>query len=180
MMVSPIVDQKLSISNNFDKEMEQMKYNLFWKLIFVGCLLLVFLTSCQIFSRESTSCEDLEGNCLELYFDGENCTFKGPTEIKSGHFTLLFYNQLEEGEATVNFLQHTGDETIQDAIEFIGEEPTRKHHPRWTVELDTWNPIPAGEIALWEGDLDPGTYHMVCVNLDPVGGWFGTGVIVEQ
>jgi hypothetical protein len=28
------------------------------------------------------SCEDVEGNCLELTFDGEGCTYEGPTDLK--------------------------------------------------------------------------------------------------
>jgi hypothetical protein len=32
----------------------------------------------------------------------------------------------------------------------------------------------------WEGNLEPGTYTMICANTTPFGVWFGTGLIVED
>lgn len=32
-------------------------------------------------------------------------------------------------------MRHTGDETIQDMIDYIGEEPTTKHHPNESLHL---------------------------------------------
>ena len=43
-------------------------------------------------NQNLTSCQEVEGACLELSFDGEICAYKGPTEIKSGAVTLLFLN----------------------------------------------------------------------------------------
>lgn len=127
---------------------------------------------------EPPSCEEVEGNCLELTFDGESCTYKGPTDLKAGPVTLFFHNE-SEGRAAVNLLAHTGDETIQDAIDYIGEEPTTKHHPGWTRELGTWRTVSPDESHTWEGVLEPGIYHMVCASFSE-GGWFGTGLTVED
>jgi len=123
--------------------------------------------------------EKVEGICLELTFDGESCAYEGPTHLKTGPVTLLFHNK-SGGNAAVNLVVHTGNQTIQDAIDYIGEEPTTKHYPSWTRELGTWRSVPPGESHTWEGVLEPGIYHMVCARLKPLGGWFGTGLVVED
>jgi len=35
----------------------------------------------------------------------------------------------------VNLVRHIGDETIQDVIDIIGEEPSKAHAPSWTVDI---------------------------------------------
>ena len=67
---------------------------------------------------EPTSCEKGQGNCLEISFDGEICTYESPTDIKAGPVTLLFLNEGEQ-DAAVGLLQHYGDKTVQDAISYI-------------------------------------------------------------
>ena len=116
---------------------------------------------------------------LQLTFDGESCTYEGPTELTAGPVELLFHNE-SEGRAAVNLVRHTGDETIQDIIDYIGEEPTTKHHPSWTVELGTWRIIGPDETHRWEGELEPAIHHMVCARLSPIGAWFGTGLTVRD
>jgi hypothetical protein len=116
---------------------------------------------------------------MELSFDGESCTYEGPTDFKKGWVTLLFINE-SEGRAAVNLLRHRGDYTIQDMIDFIGEEPSTLHHPYWSVELGTWKPIAPGESYAWKEILTPGIHTMVCARLSPRGAWFGTGLTVED
>ena len=128
---------------------------------------------------EPTSCEEVEGICLDLTFDGENCTYEGPTEFTSGP-VILFFNNRSEGSAAVNFLMLLEGKTIEDVIEDIGEEPTTKHAPSWSRELGTWHPIPPGRSHLWEGELESGSYFMVCARLTPLGVWLGTGLTVED
>ncbi len=82
--------------------------------------------------------------------------------------------------AAVNFLKHRGDETIQDAIDHLGEEPSKKHHPSWMRELGTWLGVKPGDIHRWNGSLDPGIYTMVCARTSPLGVWHGTGLTVED
>jgi hypothetical protein len=115
----------------------------------------------------------------QLSFDGESCTYEGPTELTAGPVTLLFINESKE-RAAVNLLKHTGDETIQDMIEYIGEEPTTKHHPSWTRELGTWKPVLPGESYTWRGILESGTHTIGCARLNPLGVWFGGGFVVKD
>lgn len=173
-----------------------MKTSLLWKRFLIGCLLLTLLTGCATAAPETPtpeptatpvpptdtpepiSCEEVEGNCLELTFDGESCTYEGPTDLKTGPVTLLFLNE-SEGRAAVNLVRHTGDETIQDMIDYIGEEPSTGTAPTWTRGLGTFQVIRSGESHTWEGVLEPGIHTMVCAS-PQYGIWFGTGLTVED
>jgi hypothetical protein len=138
---------------------------------------------------ELPSCEQVEGTCLELIFDGKSCTYVGPSEIKSGPVTLLFFNDIEEtGDgsrpsdyyAHVNLLRHMEDKTIQDMIDYLGEEPSTKHHPSWSWELGTWKPIAPGDAQTWKGVLELGIHTLVCARINPFGVWYGGGFTVED
>ncbi len=137
---------------------------------------LVLITACAAGAAGDEAVRDGE---LILTFDGESCTWQYPTVLKAGPVTLLFFNE-SEGSAAVNLVRHTGDETIQDMIDYIGEEPSTKHYPSWTQELGTWKSVPPGESLTWEGVLEPGIYTMGCARLEPLGGWYGGGFTVED
>lgn len=127
-----------------------------------------------------TSCQEVAGSCLELTFDGESCTYQGPTEIKTGHVTLIFLNE-SEGGASANMVRHTGDETIQDMKDTFVEEPSTGHAPAWTIDIQgVWRAAPAGESHYWEGILEPGIHTLVCARFTPSGVWFGGGLTVEN
>jgi hypothetical protein len=135
---------------------------------------------------EPTSCEEEEVTCLELTFDGESCTYEGPTLLKPGPVMLYFHND-SEGPAGMNLGKHTGDETIQDYIDYRGEEPWTEKGPSWVLPLGVYRRVPASGSQRWEGDLEPGTYSMVCVELPREGTfggtyttWFGTGLTIED
>jgi hypothetical protein len=65
-------------------------------------------------------------------------------------------------------------------IDYIGEEPTARHHPSWSEELGTWRGVPAGEIHTSEGVLEPGVYTMVCADISLMLAWSGAGLIGED
>jgi hypothetical protein len=122
----------------------------------------------------------VEGICLWLSFDGESCTYEGPTALKAGPVTLIFINESEDG-AGVDLVRHTGDETIQDMIDYIGEEPSTRPRAYWTRELRTYMKVYSGESLTWEGVLEPGIHTMICAKFEnDFGAWFGTGLTVED
>lgn len=126
-------------------------------------------------ASESRYCEDVSGNCISLYFDGESCIFDSPVEIKTGTVTLIFINE-SEGLAAVNLMRHNEDKTIQDMIDiFEEEEPSTKHAPGWVHSLGPWYSTPSGERDVWEGVLEPGIHTIVCGQLSPFGVWYGGG-----
>ena len=127
-----------------------------------------------------TSCEEVEGDCLEISFDGETCTYKGPTDIKPGSVTLLFLNE-SEGGALAGLVRHKGDKTIQDMKDRFVEEPITEHGTPWTIPINLpWRGVPPGESYVWEGDLESGIHALVCARITPYGVWFGAGFSVEK
>lgn len=81
---------------------------------------------------------------MHLTFDGESCIFEGLIYLKAGPATLYFHNDSDQ-IAAVNLLRHTGGETSQDVIDYLGEEPSSKKAPPWTVKYDTWQAKLPGE-----------------------------------
>jgi len=129
-------------------------------------------------TAEPTSCEEVDGNCLELTFDGKSCTYEGPKELQSGPVVLVYINKSEQ-LANVALNQHTGDETIQDAIDHFGESPSPKPCPAWKRDIVRTFVLP-GDAYFWEGKLEEATYHMVCYQEgSPLKVWFGTGLMVH-
>lgn len=116
---------------------------------------------------------------MHLTFDGESWIFEGPIHLKAGTATLYFHNNSDR-IAAVNLLIHTGSETSQDVIGYLGEEPSTKKAPPWTVKYDTWQAKLPGEKHTWTGDLERGNHHMVWVHISPWGVWFGTELEVVQ
>jgi len=189
-MVSPI-----NLYSNMVEREVKMKTYLFWKRFLIVCFFLVLLSGCATAAPEApttqqtatslsptdillpTSTEEVEGIHLSLTFDGANCNYEGPTEFAPGPVTLYFNNK-SEGNAAVNFLMLLDGKTIEDVIEYNGEEPTTKHHPTWSRELGTFQRIAPGEIQHWEGELEPADYFMVCVSFT-LGVWLGTGLTVR-
>ena len=58
--------------------------------------------------------------------------------------------------------------------------PYTGHRPPWARELGTWEPVPAGKSQYWIRDLSPGTYFMVCAQMQPLLVWDGTGLTVAE
>ena len=124
--------------------------------------------------------EGVEDGVLRLTFDGESCTYEGPTALTAGPVALVFLNESEE-RAGVNLMRHRGNETIQDMIDYIGEEPSLVTQPPWVHDdYGVWRSIHAGESYRWEGDVEPGVHSMVCIRAQPKFVWFGTGLTVED
>ena len=136
-------------------------------------VLALLLTAC------GGSDEGAEDGPLRLTFNGESCTYEGPTELTAGPAALIYLNE-SEAAAAVNLVILDEGKTVQDIIDNLGPEPATGHHPSWSHELGTWRRVAAGESQHWEGDLEPGIHAMVCASLSPYGVWFGTGLTVED
>ena len=156
-------------------------------LLMVGAVVIV-AAACGGDDADGVEAPDVS---LSITFDGENCTYEGPTELKAGPVTIEFVSAVDEpaeGDGKtwpfkVNLLRHTGDETIQDMIDYIGPGPSRVPHPSWTFEVRprTWDlPVLPGQTVTWEGNLEPGIYSMVCAEGFHGRVWFGTGLTVED
>jgi hypothetical protein len=122
----------------------------------------------------------VEGTCLCLSFDGENCTYEGQTEFAAGPVTFLFFNE-SEGDAGAALLRHHGDKTIQDMLDTFVDGYSEVLRPAWVSLVDpTLRYVPPGESYTWEGVLDPGIHTALCAPAGHVGVWFGAGLTVED
>jgi hypothetical protein len=131
---------------------------------------------------EPPSCAEVEGNCLVLTFDGESCTYQGPTELRAGPVTLVFRNESDVVAAS-KLLRLWGDKTSQDLIEYYGEGPFTHSAPPWsaTVLPGIREPIGVGGSHRWEGTLEPGIHGWVCGGFMPdFTGWLGAAFTVEE
>ena len=185
-----------------------MRISLFRKRFLIGCLLLALLAACGTAepdtptpeptattapptstpipptdtsapaTPETTSCNDIEGNCLLLTFDGENCTYEGPPELKAGPVTLVFRNESElPTKRHLNRL--IGDATAQDWSDFLGEDPTRDDWPTWALNVARDWAYP-GQSHIWEGVLMPGIHTLSCGTDPPRDSWYGDTFRVEE
>lgn len=125
----------------------------------------------------TTTTEGTKAVPLSLKFDGESCTYEGPTELTAGPVELTFFNE-SDGVAAVNLREILEGKTVKDVIEYNGPEPWSKQAPSWTRAIGTLRQIPPGESQHWEGDLEPAGYFMVCIDW-PAAVWLGTGLRVE-
>ena len=106
-------------------------------------ILVLFLVGCGASEAETT---------LQLTFDGESCTYEGPTTLKAGLVTLLFLNE-SDGWAGTNLVMPLGDKTLQDLIDLFGEEPSQQHAPSWSFSIPgVWKEINAGEEIIKYGE----------------------------
>ena len=115
---------------------------------------------------------------LPVNFDGEGCTYDGPAELAAGPAELSYTN-LSDGNAWIALNRHTGDATIQDAIDHFGESPSSTECPSWKHDVIRAFVKP-GETRSWGVDLDAALYHMVCYLRSPLSVWFGAGLTVTE
>jgi len=157
-----------------------------WNGFLIGCLLLAFITGCTTATPEmptppeptpmQISCEEVEGNCIELTFYGDSCVYKGPEQFIKGPATFIFINESDIPYAA-NMIRLLKDKTYQDLIDHQGEEPSSKHHPSWSVEIPgIWKYVASGHV--WTGDLEPGIHAMACGGR--LGIWLGGGFTVVE
>ena len=149
-----------------------------------NCLVVFFVLYLFVFtgctSTEPPSCKEIEGNCLELAFDGESCTYQGPAEIKASPVTLLFFNESKTTAIGV-LLKLDDDKTIQELDEYHGEgDPSTKPPPAWITVLTSEVYVPAGKNSTWKGSLESGIHALACVTYSPNAGWRGAPLIVTE
>ena len=124
-------------------------------------------------------CGGDDDRVMRLEFDGSSCNYDGPSELTPGPIELEFLNE-GDGKGSVAFVRHTGDHSIQDMIDYMGDQPSTLHAPGWAVHLGTWEPVSSGHTYHWDGNLVEGVYTVVCGDRTPFHMWFGGGLTVSE
>jgi len=155
------------------------------KGLLIGCLLLAFITGCTTVTPEmptpeptpmQISCEEVEGNCIELTFYGQSCVYEGPEQFNQGPVTFIFINE-SDIPYTANMIRLLEDKTFQDLIDYVGEEPSSKHAPSWSSGYPgVWKYVASRHV--WTGDLELGIHAVVCAGR--LGIWRGGGFTVVE
>jgi len=127
----------------------------------------------------TTTTEALPVVPMTLTFDGEGCTFDGPTELTPGPVEYTFVNE-SEVPAVQNFIEVLEGMTHDDMIVSNGPEPFTGHAPSWTRGLGTWWTTEVGASDSWELWLRPGSYFMVCGSAEPLLAWNGPWLTVAE
>ena len=131
-------------------------------------------------TAEPTTTEAVEVLSLRLTFDGESCIYEGPTVLAAGPVELLFLNESERF-ATAHISMLTGDETLQDMLDYVGDPPS-PFEPPWATRVNAWHPVNPGKTSTWEGDLEASIHTVACIDThmtDGGGAYFATGLTVE-
>jgi hypothetical protein len=186
-----------------------MKINIQGKQILLVCLALVLLTGCAAAETanpeptftplpptsipeptvtplpptatlEPRSCEDVDGNCIDVSFDGEECTYSGPEFVQPGPVMFVYHNQ--SGGVTGMVLGRLEEgKTWDDVLDGLGPPGTERTVVLpfliWMMELETQS----GESSAQEMDITAGTYYWVCYkDAWPIPVWAGATLIVEN
>lgn len=147
-------------------------YSPLFILIIISIIAFLLLAAC---TSDDAGVED---GVLRFTFDGEDCIYEGPTTLKAGPVTFVFVNE-SEGLAEVVVPMLDEDKTIQDMIDYIGEEPSTGSAPYWAQLIILERADPGESLSLTEV-LEPGIYTPGCGRVEPFGAWFGTGLTVEE
>jgi hypothetical protein len=131
-------------------------------------------------TEPTTTTVAVEVLLLRLTFDGESCIYEGPTVLTAGPVELVFLNESERW-ATADISRLTGNKTVEDMIEYMGDPPS-PYEPPWAERVTHWHPVNTGKTSTWEGNLEAGIHITSCIELFSGGGsgaYFATELTVE-
>jgi hypothetical protein len=174
-----------------------MKTHLQVKPLVLVCLGLVLLTGCAAAETatpeptlppspptatlEPTSCKDVDGSCIEVWFDAQECSHTGPEFAQPGPVTFIFRNQSSES-AVLLLAKLDEDKTWNDVLDYLGPPGSKvSEGPSWATMLDGSYAKPDESIML-HATFDIGTYYWIChINSPPpVSVWAGATLTVED
>ncbi len=111
---------------------------------------------------------------IQLTFDGEQCTYEGPSVLSAGQgqVEVVYHNQSSE-DAWFNFARLDEDKTTQDMIDYIADDPTA-NVPSWTVSVWAQTKIPANSSSTpVPRTVTAGLHNLACGTGTPQYAYFG-------
>ena len=119
---------------------------------------------------DGTEVAGSDSRLLQLTFDGEQCTYEGPSELSAGEIEIVFHNESSE-DIGFEFVRLDEGRTTQDMIDYLAEEAFR---PPWTVDVWFQNRISANASSIpAPRTLQPGLHTLACSTWTPPQGYFG-------
>jgi hypothetical protein len=119
----------------------------------------------------------VEGPCLEIRFDGGNCSHVDPEILPAGDITLIFSNYHNRD---IGFDLEILDEgmTWDNMSAYMGPSPSNAFQPSWSQDVAAAGASPGGSTSR-NTTLAAGTYISVCWHNNPHLTWLGGELIVE-
>jgi hypothetical protein len=137
------------------------------------------LLGCAATGEESL-CDDVDEPCLEIQFDGTNCEFAMPAELRAGTYTLIFANN-SDGDAQTELGRPLNGKTLEDVEAYFLGLPTGDG-PSWVQPVGLWGSSMtiSGGSQTFRRPLQAGDYAVTCFRIDPHYAIYGGGFTVEE
>lgn len=119
-----------------------------------------------------------ESRVLQMTFDGQQCTYEGPSALSAGEIEITYHNQsAERGWAWFGRLDE--GRTIQEIIDYTADPPTQ-NSPTWTTGLWIQLSIFANSSSTPDTVIvEPGLHALLCGTWTPsYAGYFGSPLTV--
>ena len=102
-----------------------------------------------------------DSRLLQLTFDGEQCTYEGPSVLSAGEIEIVFHNESSE-VISFTFVRLDEGRTTQEMIDYIADDPTAGP-PSWTVDVWLQARIDANSSSIpVMRTVAPGLHNLVC------------------
>ena len=114
---------------------------------------------------DSTRTVGGDSRVLQLTFDGEQCTYEGPSVLSTGEFEITFHNQSAE-RVWADFSRLAEDKTIQDILDY--NAAPNFGPPSWTTSV--WSHFalsPHGSSIPITRNVGPGLHFLTCGTWTP-------------
>lgn len=124
-------------------------------------------------------CETTEKPCLEIHFDGKNCTVAGPTNTRTDKFVFIYVNESDD-IARFEAIRIDENKSIQDLVYFAENTPQNLMQS-WMHPAGLWHTVvvPEKSVSLEASLNEPGDYGILCFK-EPPYAYFGSGFTLEE
>jgi hypothetical protein len=124
-------------------------------------------------------CEGIEGNCLVVMFEDENCKHVGPEFVPAGQFTVIFSNHTDR-TSSMDFEKLDEGKTWDDMNHYMSPLPFHGDQPDWSTDWINIGGLSPGKNMSWQQELNSGTYISICWQVGTHDKWLGGGLVVED
>ena len=125
-------------------------------------------------------CEGVEENCIEIIYEGKDCTHVGPEIVPAGQITLVFSNHTSGSIANIDLEKLDEGKTWDDAYNYMSPLPFTGSQPDWSIDVIKSPALDPGKSTTRQKELTAGTYITVCWGSGSYGLWLGGQLIVED
>ena len=109
-------------------------------LIIIVGVALAFVTG------DGTEVAGSDSRLLQLTFDGEQCTYEGPSVLSAGEIEIVYHNKSSE-DIRFRFVRLDEGRTTQDMLDYLAD-PNSRGPPSWTTGVWGQENVPANSSSI--------------------------------